>query len=251
MALIRSIEARFPLLEETGCKVGIGVATGADKIFIGDFDSLDVELDRKLPIATTRDINSGTVSWQGKWVINPYENNGGLVNLDFYPKLKAYLESHKDIITKRHCAKANPEKWYKTIDRITPSLARTSKLLIPDIKGEANIVFENGKLYPHHNLYYIISDDWNLKALQAVMLSSITKLFIATYSTKMRGGFLRFQAQYLRRVRIPHWIDVPEALRIELSDAAEKLDIEACNQATAKLYKLTPDEISAIGGNSK
>ena len=26
----------------------------------------------------------------------------------------------------------------------------------------------------------------------------------------MRGGYLRFQAQYLRRIHIPHWKDVPE-----------------------------------------
>jgi hypothetical protein len=39
--------------------------------------------------------------------------------------------------------------------------------------------------------------------LQAVLLSAVTRLFVATYSTKMRGGFLRFQAQYLRRIRIP------------------------------------------------
>ncbi len=37
----------FPTLEEAGCKVGIGVATGADQAFIGLFDALDVEDDRK------------------------------------------------------------------------------------------------------------------------------------------------------------------------------------------------------------
>src|SRR5690606_36211813 len=36
MALIRRLEGAFPLLEEVGCKVGIGVATVADKAFIGD-----------------------------------------------------------------------------------------------------------------------------------------------------------------------------------------------------------------------
>lgn len=34
MALIRRLERNFPMLEDTGCKVGIGVATGADKAFI-------------------------------------------------------------------------------------------------------------------------------------------------------------------------------------------------------------------------
>ena len=43
LALVRRLEADFPSIEEAGCKVGIGVATGADKAFIGRFDSLDVE----------------------------------------------------------------------------------------------------------------------------------------------------------------------------------------------------------------
>ena len=110
-------------------------------------------------------------------------------------------------------------------------------MLIPDIKGEAHIVFEPGKLYPHHNIYYVVSDTWDLRALQAVLLSKIAKLFVATYSTKMRGGYLRFQAQYLRRIRIPFWQDVSENHRRELIYAATSRDFDACNRAVFKLYK--------------
>ena len=251
MALIRRLEQQFPCLEEAGCMVGIGVATGADKAFIGDFAALDVEEDRKLPLATTRDIVSGEVQWQGQGVINPFAEEGGLVDLRDYPRLRRYLEERKDVIASRHCAQKSPANWYRTIDRITPSLAQRPKLLIPDIKGEAHIVFEGGKLYPQHNLYYVTSDTWDLRALQAVLLSAVTRLFMATYSTKMRGGFLRFQAQYLRRLRIPQWKDVPEALRAELAEAATKRNIAACNQATFKLYGLSREERSALGGNGE
>ena len=251
MALIRRIEQQFPLLEEAGCKVGIGVATGADRAFIGDFDELDVEPDRKLPLVTTKDIMSGEVAWLGQGVINPFKDAGGLVDLDEYPRLRRYLEARREVIAGRHCAKKTPDSWYRTIDRITPSLASKPKLLVPDIKGEAHIVFEKGELYPHHNLYFITSEAWDLRALQAVMLSAISRLFVATYSTKMRGGFLRFQAQYLRRIRLPLWTDVPGSLRKELAAAAESRDLEACNQAVFKLYDLNPEEVSAIGGNGK
>lgn len=90
MALIRRLERQFPSLEEVGCKVGIGVATGADKVFIGDFDALDVEPDRKLPLVTTRDIVSGEVKWRGQYVINPFVDGGGLVDLRDYPRLRRY-----------------------------------------------------------------------------------------------------------------------------------------------------------------
>jgi hypothetical protein len=251
MALIRRLEDCFPSLEEMGCKVGIGVATGADKAFIGDFDALDVEPDRKLPLVTTKDIVSGEVKWRGQGVINPFADSGGLVDLDEYPLLWRYLEARRDVIAGRHCAQKAPANWYRTIDRITPALAARSKLLIPDIKGEAHIVFEGGELYPHHNLYYVTSDDWDLRALQAVLLSAVTRLFVATYSTQMRGGFLRFQAQYLRRIRSPRWADVPEPLRRELAEAAIQRDVQACNRAAFKLYGLSHEERSTLGGDGE
>lgn len=251
MALIRRLETAFPSLEEAGCKVGIGVATGADKAYIGDFDALDVEADRKLRLVTTKDIESGEVVWQGLGVINPFADSGSLVDLDGYPRLRRHLEQHRDQIAGRHCAQKSPASWYRTIDRITPALAARPKLLIPDIKGEAHVVFENSGLYPHHNLYYVTSDDWDLRALQAVLLSAVTRLFVATYSTRMRGGFLRFQAQYLRRIRIPYWADVPPSLRQELAIAAARRDVSACDQAVFRLYGLTQDEQSALGGNGE
>jgi hypothetical protein len=251
MALIRQLERQFPTLEEAACKVGIGVATGADKAFIGDFDALDVEPDRKLPLVTTRDIMSGEVQWHGQGVINPFDDSGGLVNLREYPCLRRYLEARQDVIAGRHCAQKAPANWYRTIDRITPAIAKKPKLLIPDIKGEAHIVFERGDLYPHHNLYYVISEAWDLRALQAVLLSAVTRVFVATYSTKMRGGYLRFQAQYLRRIRIPYWENVSEALRAELVDAATKWDVQACNRAVFKLYGLLHEEQSTLGGKGE
>jgi len=244
--LLRRLEARFPTLEEAGCKVGIGVATGADKAFIGPMDELDVEPSRKLPLATTKDIASGEVRWLGLGVVNPFEDDGKLADLSRYPKLQKHLERHREAIAGRHVAQKNPATWYRTIDRITPTLAAKAKLLIPDIKGSAHVVYEDGSLYPHHNLYFVVSEQWDLRALQAVLLSSVARQFVAAYSTTMRGGFLRFQAQYLRRIRLPHWCDVPVAMRSRLVIAAKNLDFKACDKAACELYGLTPDEADTL-----
>lgn len=251
LALVRRLENHFPVLEDTGCAVGIGVATGADVEFIGPYDELDVEEDRKLPLVMTRDIVNGCVDWRGFGCINPFREHGGLVDLRDYPRLARYLEARKARIANRHVARKNPANWYRTIDRIDPAIARKPKLLIPDIKGDALIVYEEGRLYPHHNLYFITSDRWNLKALQAVLLSGIARLFVSIYSTKMHGGYLRFQAQYLRRIRLPRWEDVPQSVRDSLTAAADQGDITACNQAIFKLYNLSPEECAALGGNGE
>lgn len=251
LSLVRRLETTFPTLAEAGCKVGIGVATGADKAFIGSFYDLDVEPDRKLPLATTKDVVTGEVVWQGKGIINPFAEQGGLVDLQAYPRLCRYLEGRREAIANRHCAKKNPANWYRTIDRITPKLLSTPKLLIPDIKGKAHVVFECGELYPHHNLYYITANEWDLRALQAVLLSAISYLFVSTYSTKMQGGFLRFQAQYLRRIRVPMWQDVSKSLRVRLAEAALCRDVEMCDRLVSELYGLSLTEQNILSESRK
>ncbi len=248
LTLIRRLERDFPTIEQAGCKVGIGVATGADKAFIGPMNELDVEDDRKLPLAMTRDIDSGQVKWRGLGIINPFADSGGLVDLNDYPRLNKYLEERREQIAKRHVARKTPANWYRTIDRIYPALATKPKLLIPDIKGDAHIVYEDGLLYPHHNLYFIVSNDWDLRALRAVLCSGIARMFVSIYATRMRGGYLRFQAQYLRRIRLPLWQDVSVSLKTTLAEAAARNDADACTNAVEKLYDLSQDERAAIDG---
>ena len=246
LKLVRRLEAEFPSIEQSGCKVGIGVATGADSVFIANFENLDVEEDRKLPLARTKDIRGGVVQWEGYGVLNPFDNTGSLVNLDKYPKLAAYLDEHEQVLRSRHVGKNNPNAWYRTIDRIYPDLATKPKLLIPDINGASQIVYEDGHLYPHHNLYFITSDEWDLRALRAVLMSGIGRLFVSTYSTKMRGGYLRYQAQYLRRIRLPRWKDISLTLRTALASAAESEDVASAHQATSELYNLSSEERKII-----
>jgi hypothetical protein len=246
LELVRRLEAAFPLLEETGCSVGIGVATGADNIYIRPLDELDVEDERKLPLVTTRDILTGTVQWRGLGVVNPFEESGVLADFARYPRFAAYMQKHQELLLKRHCAQRANGSWYRTIDRITPSLAQQPKLLIPDIKGEANIVLDESGLYPHHNLYYITSRDWPLLALQRVLMSGIARLFVRAYSTKMRGGCLRFQAQYLRRIRLPLWKNVPLKGQSMLCSTSSDLDVNAIQRTVMAIYSLTEQELTHL-----
>lgn len=245
--LARRLEAQFPILEDAGCKVGIGVATGADRVFIAPMDQLDVEPSRKLPLVTTKDLDSGEVAWRGLGVINPFGDDGDLVDLQDYPLLAKHFERHGSILRQRHVAKkGGTSSWYRTIDKITPSLAHTPKLLIPDIKGTAQVVLEESGLYPHHNLYYITAEEWDLRALRAVLMSGIARLFVGMYSTKMRGGFLRFQAQYLRRIRLPRWGELALRQREALVAAAAADDSVRCNDLVAEIYGLSRAERDQI-----
>ncbi len=65
------------------------------------------------------------------------------------------------------------------------------------------------------------------------------------YCVKMRGGYLRFQAQYIRRIRLPEWEHVPVDLQQRLVEAADS-DRDECDRLAFELYGLTPDEASIV-----
>jgi hypothetical protein len=216
------LQTRFPLLEESApnTKVGIGVATGADRVFILDAFHREIESDRQIPVAMAGDIENDGISYSGHYVVNPFRGNddGILVNLEDYPGLAKYLNSHREALEKRHVARQRPRNWYRTIDRIWPALQLQPKLLIPDIKGIATIGIDSGQYYPHHNLYWITSD-WPLPALKALLRSTKVDQQVRAYSVAMRGGHLRFQAQTLRKLRIP----ALESLHGDILDALQTI----------------------------
>ncbi|WAS94247.1 Eco57I restriction-modification methylase domain-containing protein [Nannocystis punicea] len=245
LRVLRRLEGEFATLEEAGCRVGIGVATGADRVFIADFAGLPVEPARKLPLVMAADLRDGTIAWRGRGIVNPFEVDGALAEARSYPKFAAYLREHQGALQRRYVARRNPEGWYRTIDRIDPALTRTPKLLIPDIKGEATVAYDEGLYYPHHNLYHVTSTTWDLRALATILRSSLAVLFVASYGVKMAGGFLRFQAQYLRRIRVPRWADVPAQARAALIAAAPD-DPAAIDRATFAAYGLRRAEAETI-----
>jgi hypothetical protein len=242
LALLRRIERDYPTLEQAECSVGIGVATGCDRVYIDAIDVLPVEPERKLPLVMARDLVDGKIRWGGKGVLNPFDESGRLVPMDAFPLFERYLQTHRDAIAGRNVAKRNQDGWYRTIDKIQPGVLEAPKILVPDIKGEGVFVIDEGCFYPHHNLYFITSGKWELRALQTVLRSSLTLMTVATYCTRMAGGFLRFQAQYLRRIRLPQWCDVSEDMRSRLIATSSSKILDEIDMPVFELYKLSSAE---------
>jgi hypothetical protein len=243
LRVVRRLERDFAELEHAGCKVGIGVATGADRVFIADpRRELPVEAARKLPLVDGRATSEmARSSGAARASSTPSRRTAAWRALDRYQGLRRVHPQARGRAGRAPRGAQKSGNWYRTIDRVYAELTGTPKLLIPDIKGEPMVVFDDGKFYPHHNLYYVTSSTWDLQALATVLRSSIAVLFVSTYCVKMSGGFLRFQAQYLRRIRIPRWEAISKAQRAALL-AAEPTDRAAIDRATFAAYGLTQAE---------
>ncbi len=237
--LLEDLNERFPVLEQTGgdTKIGIGVATGADKAYLVDAAATEVEPDRLTPIVMADDIRSGRLTTPRKVLINPWDNEGRLVDIKAFPRMAKALADHPSVVT-RFVARKNPTDWHRTIDKVYPGLAERPKLLLQDMKAQITPVYEPGGLYPHHNLYYVVSTGWDLEVLGGLLLSRIAEAFISAYGVKMRGGTLRFQAQYLRKIRVPAPETIPAETAGRLRDAFRAYDRDAATRAAEAAYGL-------------
>lgn len=213
------IARTFPTITKSaeGTQIGIGVASGADDIYINAQRVTNIEPSCLLPLVASEDIHDGRISWDDRYLLNPYDDDNDMQMRDLarYPLAAAYFDSHAPKLKARYCARKHPHDWYRTLDRVKYTLLRSPKILIPDIQLGGNVALdENGLYYPHHNVYWITSTKWNLKALCALMRSSFVTSQIRNVSVQMRGGSIRYQAQNLRNVHIPAWSSL-SALDVE------------------------------------
>jgi hypothetical protein len=236
LEVLRRLEGRFEPLgsEATSTRVGIGVASGCDAVFLTTDAGL-VEPSRLLPLAMADDLRSGSLQWSGHYLVNPWDRDG-LVDLANHPRLKEYLEANAERLCARYCARDQKRGWYKTIDRVDVNLTGRRKLYFPDIKGTIHPVLDRGTTYPHHNLYYVVSDSWDLDVLGGLLMSRVAQFFVECYGVRMRGGTLRFQAQYLRRIRVPRQQDIGPEQAENLRRAFSNRDVDMATEIAAKLY---------------
>ena len=222
-------------IREQGFEIGIGVATGADKVYIKKESELNgIEKNRLIPIIKSRSLKGENIDWDKSYVINPFEK-GQLCDLSRYPHLESYLESKKDVLLQRHIAKKSPNSWYKTIDKIKPDLQSKLKLLLPDLSGCKFLFIDEGSFYPHHNIYYITHSDLNkLKILACILMSDFIKDQLSQIGIRMNGGLPRFQSQALKKLRIPNLNELTKPEKNELIKSYNNRNMKNINDIINK-----------------
>lgn len=243
----------LPLIEAQGFKIGIGVATGADKIFVSKDLKGMVEDELLLPAINGKDLQGNNMKWGKRYLLNPYDINGNLIHLENFPKTKKYFESHKEQLASRHKVKKNPTNWYATIDRIQTSLTWQAKILLPDISSNTFVFVDEGHFYPQHNIYYIAGGSLReLMLLAALLMSDFMRDQLNKMTNKMNGGYARWQSQYLRRLHIPYIREIPDNLANEIINCYNEQNLEGINYYTNKIvnHQLV-HVISATSKNAK
>jgi hypothetical protein len=82
----------------------------------------------------------------------------------------------------------------------------------------------------------VVSEQWDLEVLGAILISKIGQSFIEAYGVRMRGGTLRFQSQYLKKIRVPDPQSITPETQGRLKRAFRSRNIQDATSAAVEAY---------------
>jgi adenine-specific DNA-methyltransferase len=151
----------FPKIEDAGCTIRVGSATGCNEVFLGSRQEVPVERSRLLPFVNAHSIKKGKVHWTGTYILNVFDADGKIVTLSRFPRMAEYLRKHKTQLQAR--AKASKSKiWWRSIDSLHPDWYAARKLLVIDVSASPVIGLDHVGYCAGSGVYQIKSRDWPL-----------------------------------------------------------------------------------------
>ena len=132
------------MLEDAGCRIKLGMTTGANSVFIGRVDELPVERDLLVPAAEIRDMPHGVLAWRGRMVIVTHRPDGSPWPCRDRPALYDYLSTHRKRLKQRVTVKAG-RSWRLTHSRVDHHLTAAPKVLVPEIGRRPRVVLDPGE----------------------------------------------------------------------------------------------------------
>ncbi|WP_120903496.1 class I SAM-dependent DNA methyltransferase [Helicobacter pylori] len=283
------IEQNGTPLKDWGIQINYGIKTGCNEAFIIPTEKRDAilkncddvqkdsmgmsERERTIklikPILRGRDIKRYSYEWADLWVINTHNGYTSAfkskippIDIEKYPAIKAYLDSHYDTITTRSDQGDTP---YNLRNCAYLEDFEKEKIVYSEIVQEPRFYLDNGEcelgVFYAEATSFILTGE-HLRYLLGMLHS---KLITFAFKTFYAGGGLgesgyRYKKAFIERLPIPQITPKNQELAHKITDCAERIlktkakDPKANTQELEKeidalvyqLYNLTDEEIKII-----
>jgi type I restriction-modification system DNA methylase subunit len=239
-----------PLRDVLAGKILYGLKTGLNKAFV-----IDGKASRELSSNSTtkkiikkfvvgKDIQRWTVKPNDKFLLYLYHD----VDTKGLDKVLDHIGSFRKELLNR----ATNQEWYELQQ---PQEAYASgfegpKIVYPDIAKFPRFALDESGAYVDHTAFALPTDDL---FLLGVLNSIPTNRYFQQVGAVVRGGYLRFQRQFVENIPIPN-VSASDRSRVVsivkkcLSETGEKLqkhELEL-NEAVARLYGLTLSDFNLV-----
>lgn len=198
--------------------IRVGIKTTADSVFIRkDWDrvpdALYPEEDLLRPLLThhVSDQWRANTENDNRQVLYPHTVIDGrrrAVDLDQYPRAKAYLESHRERLEGRKYVVAGERQWYEIWVPQNPVAWANPKVVFPDISEKPRFFLDTTGAIVNGDCYWITTNEvFDLE--QAYLMLAVAnstfavKFYDAVCSNRLYAGRRRFITQYVKRFPFP------------------------------------------------
>jgi adenine-specific DNA-methyltransferase len=219
-------------------KIRVGIKTCADEVFIRSNWTTPPEEQRPellLPLTThhiARRFKADSLH-RSRQVLYPHTVIDGqrqAVDLDLYPKSKAYLETHRRTLTARTYVTEAGRQWYEIWVPQDPNAWAEPKLVFRDISEQPTFWIDQDGTIVNGDCYWLTARSKKQAELLWLALAVSNSTFIEafydhSFNNKLYAGRRRFITQYVERFPLP---DPSTALAHKIIELSKKI------------YELTP-----------
>ncbi len=229
-------------------KIRVGIKTTADNIFIGDdWTDEKADLEWLQPLITHRDagqiISEHNMGWKVLYTHTMLNGKKIALNIEEYPKTKAYLEQHYEQLAGRKYVKEAHRNWYEIWVPQNPAAWAKRKIVFRDISERPEFWLDETGAVVNGDCYWIeidtgIFEDVIYLALAVANSKFIEKYYDTKFNTKLYSGKRRYMSQYVEQFPIPY-MNTKEAQKA--IDIVKKI-ISGCDEKTTSRYKVELNE---------
>jgi methylase of polypeptide subunit release factors len=212
-------------------QIRVGIKTTADSVFIrDDWDSLPEPLRPEPELLYPLITHHIAARWRSagggtRKVLYPHEEGPSgekrVVDLDNYPRARAYLEQHRERLESRKYVIDAGRKWFEIWVPQQPGDWRRPNVVYPDISEEPRFFLNTTHAIVNGDCYWItLNDGVPSDYLLLLLAVANSHLAISYYDTvfhnKLYAGRRRFMTQYVKQFPLP---------RLEAAESQEMISI--------------------------
>ncbi len=251
---VSEIESNSKTFIKDHFKVRVGIKTTADKVFISDkwtdLNGTKPEDELLKELISQENIKPwGACDKKKLKVLYPHYSKDGkkyTINLEKYPKAKAYFLSHEEKLKGRKYLIDAGRNWFEIWVPQNPSFWSLPKIVFPDISTGPRFYYDNTGKIVNGNCYWIVAekevDNNILLLIQGIANSKLmTKYHDLVFNNKLYSGRRRYFSQYVENYPLPD-IDAIESK--EIINTVKQINGTNDEKIVSKLTKVLENQVA-------
>lgn len=199
-------QSTYQTLEECSVRVSVGVATGADSVYLVEKEKLPKELRRfAIEALAGRDLETanGKLPVPRRYIISPYDSNGRALPEEKLGALGEYLGKEPNRTKLKARTSAKRKEWYLFHDSFPVGEMRKPKIVCKDISAKPKFWIDDKGIVPLHSIYYVVPQaNVDIQKLCDWLNGPETAQWLQRNCQRAANGFCRVQSHVLKRVPI-------------------------------------------------